>query len=101
MPLTRQQPRTQNSEFRENPKQQQPRMQSPELQNFQASCRCQLYASMAITHNNASAISDQCPYGDSQAWSEKKIRKVLSKAFQHVQGGLHLWKKNSMVLNCA
>src|SRR5205085_10007610 len=30
-------------------------------------------------------ISNQCPYGNSQAWSEGKIVKALSKAFQLVQ----------------
>ena len=76
---------------------------------FLTSRRCQFYAADWYNTQQSShkhqAISDQYPYGDSQAWSEGRIGKVLSKAFQHVCGStcgkiLQLWGMQSMVIAC-
>ena len=42
-------------------------------------------------------VNNQCPYENSKAWSEGKIRKVLSKAFQHVGDPSPMEKKSKVM----
>jgi len=41
----------------------------------------------------APAISVQCPYGNSQAWSERKIREYFVQSLPTCSNHFHLWEK--------